>query len=65
MHHKFAIIDNKVIMFGSFNWTVQAQKRNRENLHNTSDQDIIFPFSQEFESLWNEYVNTKPLSPRK
>eukprot|EP00012_Vannella_robusta_P003002 CAMPEP_0206182496 /NCGR_PEP_ID=MMETSP0166-20121206/96_1 /ASSEMBLY_ACC=CAM_ASM_000260 /TAXON_ID=95228 /ORGANISM="Vannella robusta, Strain DIVA3 518/3/11/1/6" /LENGTH=73 /DNA_ID=CAMNT_0053597209 /DNA_START=388 /DNA_END=606 /DNA_ORIENTATION=- len=37
MHHKFAIIDDQVILTGSFNWTVQAQRSNRENLHITLD----------------------------
>jgi len=32
MHHKFCLMDDTVIMNGSFNWTVQAVKKNQENL---------------------------------
>ena len=32
MHHKFAIIDNYLLLTGSYNWTFSANKRNDENL---------------------------------
>ena len=31
MHHKFCIIDKKICMFGSFNWTEPANIRNIED----------------------------------
>lgn len=64
MHHKFAIIDRKVIMFGSFNWTVQAQRSNRENLHITCDMDVINSYREEFDKLWAEYENNHPSPPK-
>lgn len=39
MHNKFCLIDDKIIINGSFNWTVQAVKFNNENimiLHNSN-----------------------------
>jgi mitochondrial cardiolipin hydrolase len=57
MHHKFAIVDNTVILTGSFNWTVQARQSNRENLLITSDEQIISQYAQEFNVLWQEYQN--------
>ncbi len=32
MHDKLAIIDGHILLTGSFNWTNQANKENRENL---------------------------------
>ena len=32
MHNKFCIIDDKIIINGSFNWSVNAVKSNNENI---------------------------------
>ena len=32
MHHKFALIDNQILLNGSFNWTERAVWENCENL---------------------------------
>jgi phosphatidylserine/phosphatidylglycerophosphate/cardiolipin synthase-like enzyme len=32
LHHKFAVIDGRYVITGSFNWTVNAERQNRENL---------------------------------
>ena len=55
MHHKFCIIDNKIVMTGSFNWTMQAIMGNNENVIITSESEVVNPFVSEFEKLWNEY----------
>ncbi|XP_068674172.1 uncharacterized protein [Montipora foliosa] len=55
MHHKFAVIDRKQILNGSFNWTKQAVTGNRENVVITSDEDIVRAFSDEFDALWEKY----------
>jgi phosphatidylserine/phosphatidylglycerophosphate/cardiolipin synthase-like enzyme len=47
MHHKFAIIDNSVLLTGSFNWTYNL---NAENLIIADDPSMIEAFSQEFEA---------------
>ena len=32
LHHRFAVIDGRYVITGSFNWTENAERRNRENL---------------------------------
>lgn len=54
MHHKFMIIDNQILTFGSFNWTSQAVTGNLESLLVTNDQLIVKPFCTEFQRLWDE-----------
>ena len=41
MHHKFIIIDDELLLNGSFNWTVTAVKSNNENVVATSDPQLI------------------------
>ena len=53
MHNKFGIIDNKITITGSFNWTYTATKHNQENLLATSKFEIVKQYNEEFERLWN------------
>ena len=52
MHNKFGIIDNKIAITGSFNWTYTASKHNQENLLATSKYEIVKQYIGEFERLW-------------
>lgn len=52
MHNKVAIIDGKVLITGSFNWTAQAEKYNSENLLIINDQSLIKKYQEKFEELW-------------
>ncbi|XP_063171015.1 mitochondrial cardiolipin hydrolase [Candoia aspera] len=58
MHHKFAIIDKKVLITGSLNWTTQAIQNNRENVLVVEDQDCVNIFLAEFEKIWEDYNPT-------
>lgn len=52
MHNKFCVIDNKVLINGSYNWTYYAEDRNRENILLIKDeQETINAFVTEFERL--------------
>jgi len=56
MHHKFAIIDNRLLLTGSYNWTFSANNRNDENLMIIDDPEIIEIFQNQFINLWtNKY----------
>jgi len=52
MHHKFAIIDNRILLTGSYNWTFSANNRNDENLMVIDDPEIIEIFQNQFINLW-------------
>lgn len=54
MHHKFAIIDNYLLLTGSYNWTFAANNKNEENLMVIDDPEIITRYQNQFEKLWFE-----------
>jgi len=54
MHNKFAIIDNSVVLTGSYNWTASASERNDENLLVIDDQEIVTRYLNYFNTLWTE-----------
>ncbi|XP_066926773.1 uncharacterized protein [Clytia hemisphaerica] len=55
MHHKFALVDDKFLVNGSFNWTKQAITGNQENVIISAEKDLITPYKKQFEKLWNMY----------
>ncbi|MCP4012352.1 MAG: DUF1669 domain-containing protein [Phycisphaeraceae bacterium] len=55
MHHKFAIIDGKALINGSFNWTVSATERNQENLVISREAGLVKQFKTEFNRLWKTF----------
>ncbi len=52
MHHKFAVIDRKYTITGSYNWTRSAEVRNYENVLLTDRKSITKAYRNEFERLW-------------
>ena len=51
LHDKFAVIDGKWIITGSFNWTSNAENRNRENLVILDCLDLAQSFEAEWELI--------------
>ncbi|XP_021179773.1 mitochondrial cardiolipin hydrolase isoform X1 [Fundulus heteroclitus] len=52
MHHKFAVVDGRLLITGSLNWTLQAVQSNRENILITDEAELVQPFIEEFHRLW-------------
>ncbi|MFT5434349.1 MAG: cardiolipin hydrolase [Myxococcota bacterium] len=52
MHHKFAIVDGRRLLNGSYNWTRSAYRVNEENLLVTDDSTLVSEYQREFNSLW-------------
>jgi len=53
MHNKFAVVDNKIVITGSYNWTASAGERNDENLLVIDNENIIKKYQNQFNNLWN------------
>ena len=51
MHHKFAIVDGREVLGGSYNWTRGAVE-NWENLHATTSPRVVEAFQRQFDRLW-------------
>ena len=57
IHHKFCIIDDEIVMTGSYNWTFFSEAINRENLLVIrGNEKVIQDYTKEFEYLINERV---------
>jgi phosphatidylserine/phosphatidylglycerophosphate/cardiolipin synthase-like enzyme len=54
MHHKFVILDRQTLLTGSYNWTLESEDENYENLIITQDAPTIEAYTREFEALWEE-----------
>lgn len=52
MHHKFFIIDESIVVLGSFNFSRNAEERNNENILIIYDPAIAAAFKAEFDRLW-------------
>ena len=59
MHHKVFIIDEEIVITGSYNPTSSGTKRNDENLLIIHDKEIANEFTQEFEKVWAEALATQ------
>ncbi len=56
LHHKFSIVDNKTVIFGSQNWSEAANEKNDETLIVIQDQNVVDSFLKEHRRL---YKNAK------
>ncbi len=53
LHHKFTIIDRKIVISGSQNWSEAANKNNDEALIIISNHTVSQHFVEEFQRLYN------------
>lgn len=53
MHNKFAVLDRRLLINGSFNWTVTAETFNTENTIFTAEPEYAGAYQAEFDSLWS------------
>ena len=52
LHHKVFIVDGKIVVMGSYNFTQSAEVRNDENILIIYDQAIAQQYMDEFQRVW-------------
>jgi phosphatidylserine/phosphatidylglycerophosphate/cardiolipin synthase-like enzyme len=57
MHQKFAVIDRRIVLTGSYNWTYSADNRNDENLLMFRDAS---PLAEEYRKTFLQLWERKP-----
>ncbi|MES2063526.1 MAG: phospholipase D-like domain-containing protein [Bacteroidota bacterium] len=62
MHHKFCLIDNRLTINGSYNYSYNASNNNVENIHLSDDTATHRQFLAEFDRLKYNIDNNIPLS---
>ena len=64
LHHKFMLIDGKLLITGSYNFTNESEFRNYEATIFTNHKGLIQSFTAEFERLWYQCTSTEsPVQP--
>ncbi len=54
MHHKFAILDRRTVTTGSYNWTLESEDENYDNLLILREPEQVEAYVGEFEALWRD-----------
>jgi len=54
LHHKFMLIDAKILITGSYNFTNESEFRNHEAAIFTNNKGLVQSFAAEFERLWSQ-----------
>lgn len=56
MHNKVMIVDEEIVITGSYNWSSSAENRNNENMIVIRSREIAEIYEGEFEKIWEESV---------
>ena len=52
MHDKVMIVDGKVVLTGSYNWSAHAENENNENLVVITSENLASIYENEFQKIW-------------
>ena len=55
MHNKYIIVDSKIVVTGSYNWSKAAESKNYENVIIFNDYVIANKFENNFNKLWKKW----------
>ncbi|KAI8466110.1 MAG: MT associated signaling protein phospholipase D [Monoraphidium minutum] len=56
MHHKFAVLDDRFLLNGSFNWTRAGVLENEENVLILDEPQVAAAYTAQFERLWAKFA---------
>ncbi|CAK61746.1 unnamed protein product (macronuclear) [Paramecium tetraurelia] len=59
MHTKYCVIDNKITILGSANWTFQAFSNNFEHITIIKDSKTAKQFTEQFKFIWDQAKQAK------
>lgn len=72
MHNKFCIIDDRLLITGSYNWTTSADLKNDENVIFINSKEAVKIYRLQFEKYWQGtyvdkayYINKNSLQKHK
>lgn len=72
MHNKFCIIDDRLLITGSYNWTTSADLKNDENVIFINSKEVAKIYRKQFEKYWQGtyvdkayYINKRTLQKHK
>jgi phosphatidylserine/phosphatidylglycerophosphate/cardiolipin synthase-like enzyme len=54
MNYRFAILDGKRVLTGTFDWSGTSEQWNYESLLMINEGEVVATFQKEFEKLWRE-----------
>ena len=55
MHYKFCVIDNNILIHGSYNWTTNAETKNDEEVAvHINDVRMASQYTREFNRVWDK-----------
>lgn len=64
MHHKFALLDRRLVITGSYNWTFASEALNHENILLLREPGLVETFRREFDALWTGPETADPSDSR-
>ena len=59
-HHKYAVLDAKLVVTGSYNWTVLGDIANHENVVILRHEPSAKSFREDFEKTWQDKELSQP-----
>jgi len=57
MHHKMIVIDDHIVITGSYNFTKRAEETNDENFVIIDNQELATAYTEEFERVYNQALS--------